>query len=125
MREAAFHNSRGRSRRLDVFKALADPTRRAILSSLRGGELPVTAIASEFSISRPAISRHLRVLLRAELVRETRDGRNRRYRLNTKPLKDADDWFAAYRRMWVADLRNLKHYLEAKVKGTKACMTSL
>ena len=117
VREVAFHNSHARPRRLDVFKALADPTRRAILSSLRGGEQPVTAIASEFSISRPAISRHLRVLLRAELVRETRDGRSRRYRLNTKPLKDVDDWLSSYRRMWVAELQNLKRYLEAKVKG--------
>ena len=117
VRETAFHNSSGRPRRLDVFKALADPTRRAILSSLRSGEQPVTAIASEFSISRPAISRHLRVLLRAELVRETRDGRNRRYRLNARPLKEVDDWLGAYRRMWVAELQNLKHYLEAKVRG--------
>ncbi|MDP9089867.1 MAG: metalloregulator ArsR/SmtB family transcription factor [Pseudomonadota bacterium] len=117
VREAAFHNSRAGPRRLDVFKALADPTRRAILSSLRRGAQPVTTIASEFPISRPAISRHLRVLLRADLVRETRDGRNRRYRLKAKRLKEVDDWIGAYRRMWVAELQNLKHYLEAKVKG--------
>ncbi len=103
--------------RLDVFKALADPTRREILAALRRGEQPVTVIASNFSISRPAVSRHLKVLKHADLVVETRDGRNRLYRLNSAPLKDVDDWISQYRRMWTKNLQSLKRYLETKNRG--------
>jgi len=100
----------------DVFQALADPTRRAILTLLRQGSQPVNGIARDFPISRPAISRHLRILREADLVTEIKVGRNRLYELNAGPLKDVDDWLAHYRHMWQHQLRNLKRYVEQKGK---------
>ena len=100
----------------DVFHALADPTRRAILEVLRQGSQPVNGIARDFPISRPAISRHLRVLREADLVREIKDGRNRLYELHAEPLRDIDQWLAHYRHMWQHQLRNLKRFVEAKGK---------
>ena len=100
----------------DVFQALADPTRRAILTLLRQGSQPVGSIARDFPISRPAISRHLRILREAELVTEIKVGRNRLYELNAGPLKTVDDWLAHYRHMWQHQLRNLKRYVEQKGK---------
>ena len=100
----------------DVFQALADPTRRAILTLLSQGSQPVGGIARDFPISRPAISRHLRVLREAELVTEIKVGRNRLYELNAGPLKDVDDWLAHYRHMWQHRLRNLKRFVEQKGK---------
>ena len=100
----------------DVFQALADPTRRAILTLLRQGSQPVNGIASDFPISRAAISRHLRILREADLVTEIKVGRNRLYELNVGPLREVDDWLAHYRHMWQHQLRNLKHYVEKKGK---------
>ena len=101
----------------DVFQALADPTRRAILGLLRQGSQPVGSIASDFPISRPAISRHLRILREAELVSEIKVGRNRLYELNAAPLKSVDDWLAHYRYMWQHQLRNLKRFVEQKERA--------
>ena len=98
----------------DVFQALADPTRRAILELLRHGSQPVSSIARDFPVSRPAISRHLRVLREAELVSEIKVGRNRLYELNAAPLRSIDDWLAHYRYMWQHQLRNLKRFVEQK-----------
>ena len=95
-----------------VFKALSDPTRREILALLRERRRPAGEIAARFSISRPAISKHLRLLRGAKLVTETRDGRERLYQLNAAPLKSVDAWLAAYRRHWRTQLQNLKHYVE-------------
>jgi DNA-binding transcriptional ArsR family regulator len=100
----------------DVFQALADPTRRAILTLLSQGSQPVGGIARDFPISRPAISRHLRILREADLVTEIKVGRNRLYELNAGPLKDVDDWLAHYRHMWQHRLRNLKRFVEQKGK---------
>jgi DNA-binding transcriptional ArsR family regulator len=102
--------------RRDVFQALADPTRRAIIARLREGRLPVGQIAGPFAISRPAISRHLRILREADLVREVKAGRNRLYELNPEPLRDIDEWLARYRPMWQHQLRNLKRFVERKGK---------
>ena len=101
----------------DVFQALADPTRRAILGLLRQGSQPVGTIARDFPISRPAISRHLRILREAELVSEIKVGRNRLYELNAAPLRSVDDWLAHYRHMWQHQLRNLKRFVERKGKA--------
>src|SRR6266511_2397712 len=95
----------------DVFQALADPTRRAILGLLQQGSQPVGNIARDFPISRPAISRHLRILREAELVSEIKVGRNRLYELNAAPLKNVDDWLAHSRHMWQHQLRNLKPFV--------------
>ena len=100
----------------DVFQALADPTRRAILTLLQQGSQPVNGIARGFPISRPAISRHFRILREAELVCEIKVGRTRIYELNAAPLKGVDDWLAHYRHLWQHQLRNLKRYVEQKAK---------
>jgi DNA-binding transcriptional ArsR family regulator len=96
----------------DVFHAIADPTRRAILDQLRAGPIAVNNIAAGFDQSRPAISKHLRVLRDASLVVEEKKGRKRIYRLRPEPLNDVIDWIEGYRRFWQSNLDNLKQYLE-------------
>ncbi len=98
----------------DVFRAIADPTRRAILDRLRAGPAPVNALAADFRQSRPAISKHLRVLRRARLVAEERSGRERLYELQPKPLQQVAGWIEGYRSFWLTSLSNLKRYLEEK-----------
>jgi len=98
--------------RPDVYKALADSTRRTILADLVPGELSVNVIAGRFAVSRPAISKHLRTLREADLVRETRRGKNRYYRLNAEPLREVDDYLETYRSMWQSKLQSLKRHLE-------------
>lgn len=97
-----------------TFQALADPTRRAVLDLLRRGSQPAGQIAEAFPVSRPAISKHLRLLRRARLVREHREGRHRVYRLSPEPLKAVDSWLEHYRRFWTANLANLKAFVEAE-----------
>src|SRR6202023_3748774 len=87
-----------------IFSALADPTRRAVLDLLRRGSLPAGRIAQAFPVSRPAISKHLRLLRRAHLVRERRDGRHRFYQLNADPLRAVDSWLNQYRAFWQTSL---------------------
>lgn len=95
-----------------MFRAIADPTRRAILDRLRGGPTPVNALAADFRQSRPAISRHLRVLRGAALVSEQRSGRERVYRLEARSLQRIAGWIEGYRAFWLTSMDNLKHYLE-------------
>jgi DNA-binding transcriptional ArsR family regulator len=97
-----------------TFQALADPTRRAVLDLLRRGNQPAGQIASAFPVSRPAISKHLRLLRRAHLVREHREGRHRVYQLNPEPLRAVDSWLAQYRIFWATSLNNLKAFVEAE-----------
>ena len=96
----------------DVFRAIADPTRRAILDRLRAGPTAVNDLAEDFEQSRPAISKHLRVLRQAKLVSETRSGRERLYRLHPAPLRDIAAWIEGYRSFWQMNLTQLKKYLE-------------
>jgi DNA-binding transcriptional ArsR family regulator len=95
-----------------TFSALADPTRRAVLDLLRNGEQPAGRIAGLFTVSRPAISKHLRQLRKARLVVEHRSGRHRLYRLNPEPLRAVDSWLEDYRRFWQINLGNLKNFVE-------------
>src|SRR5258707_13323158 len=97
-----------------TFQALADPTRRAVLDLLRRGSQPAGHIAGAFPVSRPAISKHLRLLRRAHLVREHREGRHRVYRLNPEPLRAVDSWIEHYRVFWTNSLNNLKAFVEAE-----------
>jgi DNA-binding transcriptional ArsR family regulator len=97
-----------------TFQALADPTRRAVLDMLRGGSQPAGQIASSFPVSRPAISKHLRLLRRAHLVREHREGRHRVYQLNPEPLRAVDSWVGQYRAFWAESLNNLKAFVESE-----------
>jgi len=104
-----------------TFSALADPTRRAVLDLLRKGRQPAGQIAQAFPISRPAISKHLRLLRRAHLVNEQREGRNRFYHLNPEPLRAVDSWLEQYRSFWSTSLANLKAFVETEyAKETEA-----
>jgi DNA-binding transcriptional ArsR family regulator len=97
-----------------AFGALADPTRRAVLDLLRQGRLPAGRIAQAFPVSRPAVSKHLRMLRRARLVQERREGRNRFYELNPGPLQAVDRWLSQYRSFWQTSLANLKAVVESE-----------
>jgi len=96
----------------EAFHALADPTRRAVLDLLRRGSRAAGEIASAFPVSRPAISKHLRQLRRANLVVEHRRGRHRYYHLNPEPLKAVDSWLEQYRSFWQSSLASLKAFVE-------------
>ena len=95
-----------------TFAALADPTRRAILARLATGEASVNELAQPFSISQPAISRHLKVLEGAGLISRGRDAQWRPARLQAGPLKEIADWVEQYRRFWDARLDALDDYLK-------------
>ena len=97
-----------------AFSALADPTRRAVLDLLRAGTRPAGDIARAFTVSRPAISKHLSILRRAHLVEERKEGRHRLYQLNPEPLREVDTWLQQYREFWTASLNNLKAFVEAE-----------
>ncbi len=99
------------TRGLDLtFGALSDPTRRAILARLSGGEATVGELAAPFDISRPAISKHLRVLEQAGLVRRTREGRVSRCVLDARPMREAAGWVEPYREFWEGRLDALARY---------------
>lgn len=95
-----------------VFKAIADPTRREILRLLRGGESTVGQIAANFRTSRPAISKHLRLLRSAGLVATRKQGTARFCQLKARPLKAVSDWVRDYEVLWKESLRNLKQFVE-------------
>jgi DNA-binding transcriptional ArsR family regulator len=101
------------SRRLDrTFSALADPTRRAIIERLTEGNVTVGQLARPFRVSRPAISKHLRVLERAGLVKRERQGRVSRLELDAAAMRDATEWMERYRVFWTNRLADLKRYIE-------------
>ena len=98
--------------RLDsTFSALADPTRRAILARLANGEASVTELSAPFKLSMPAITKHLKVLERAGLITRGRQAQWRPCRLEAKPLRDAADWIADYRRFYDESFERLDDYL--------------
>jgi DNA-binding transcriptional ArsR family regulator len=104
----------------EIFAALADPTRRAILARLISGEASVTHLAEPFEISMPAISKHLKVLERAGLIARGREAQWRPCRLEAGPLKDVSDWVAHYKRFWTESLDRLDDYLrEVQKSGQK------
>lgn len=106
-----------------TFAALADPTRRRILAHLAQGDKRVTHLARPHAMSLPAVSKHLRVLEKAGLLRRRRYGRVHEMQLNAKPLKQAAQWVEEYRKFWEASLDRLANYLEktspSKKKGAK------
>lgn len=114
MEPVGYRRSRGsQNERLDaVFAALADPTRRAIVARLARGEASVAELARPFRMSQPAISKHLRVLERAGLVRSGRDAQRRPRRLQPKPLKEMSVWLERYRRLWEGNFHRLDALLE-------------
>lgn len=94
-----------------TFAALADPTRRAILRELAGGERSVKELAAPFDMTLPAVSKHLKVLQRAGLIEQTRQAQFRPCRLIAEPLREADDWIEQYRRFWEQSFDRLDEYL--------------
>jgi DNA-binding transcriptional ArsR family regulator len=107
--------------RLDTtFAALADPTRRAILARLASGEASVAELAKPFSVTQPAISKHLRVLERAGLISRGRDAQRRPRKLEAKPLAEANQWLERYRQFWEENFQRLDALLdELKAAGKK------
>jgi DNA-binding transcriptional ArsR family regulator len=95
-----------------VFRAIADPTRREILGLLRNGGQTVGEIARNFRTSRPAISKHLRLLRSVGLVVADQSGTARIYQLNAKPLRAINDWLRDYEAFWNENLRSLRNYVE-------------
>jgi DNA-binding transcriptional ArsR family regulator len=101
------------SDRLDAtFAALADPTRRAILARLASGQASVNELAEPFSMSQPAISKHLKVLERAGLISRGLDAQRRPRRLEPKPFAEATEWLEKYRRIWAANFQRLDALLD-------------
>jgi DNA-binding transcriptional ArsR family regulator len=97
---------------VDPFRAIADPTRRAVLDLLASDELTVSELVERFHMSQPAISQHLRVLRQAGLVRGRREGRKRVYQIRPEQLKPISEWVSQYERFWKQKLRNLGNFLE-------------
>ncbi|MDP2411220.1 MAG: metalloregulator ArsR/SmtB family transcription factor [Pseudolabrys sp.] len=95
-----------------TFAALADPTRRAILARLAGGETSVSKLAEPFSMSLPAVSKHLKVLERAGLITRSRDAQMRPCKIDPVALKGVDDWLEEYRQLWEQRLDRLEDYLK-------------
>ena len=102
-----------------TFTALADPTRRAILRRLAAGEATVGELARPFSISGPAISRHLRVLERAGLVVRRVEGQHRKIRLDPRPLAGAARWLEFYREFWNASFDQLAEHLKTSTSSRR------
>jgi DNA-binding transcriptional ArsR family regulator len=97
---------------IDTFRALADPTRRAIFARLAEGEMSVGALTAGFDVSQPAISQHLAALREAGLVSERREGRFAYYRAEPKGLAPMLDWLARYRGFWPKRIEKLKQVLK-------------
>ena len=95
-----------------VFAALADPTRRAIVEKLASGEASAGELAEPFGISKPAISKHLKVLEKAQLIVRKKDAQWHRFQLQSDSLKIASDWIDQYRLFWEDQLEALSRYLK-------------
>ncbi|MBI3694820.1 MAG: helix-turn-helix transcriptional regulator [Acidobacteria bacterium] len=96
----------------DVFRAVADPTRRGLLDLLAAEDLPVNDLARSFDMTLPAVSQHLRILREVGLVRERREGRQRFYHLRADPLREMAAWVGQYERFWRRKLQALGAHLE-------------
>ena len=103
-----------------TFGALADPTRRAILERLARGDSSVTGLAEPFNVSLPAISKQLRVLEKAGLLYQEKDGRVRRCKLDAGPMQEAAQWIAGYQRFWDQQLDSLAGFLDQIKKEDQA-----
>jgi len=103
-----------------TFIALADPTRRAILARLMSGAATVNELTEPFSISQPAVSKHLKILERAGLVSRSAEGTRRPVRIEAGPMKDAVDWLEKYRRFWEVSYGRLDALLEVLQKPVNA-----
>jgi DNA-binding transcriptional ArsR family regulator len=100
-----------------TLSALADPTRRAILARLAQGKASVNELAAPFSMSQPAVSKHLKVLERAGLIKRGREAQSRPCQLNAAPLRELAGWLEHYRRFWEGSFDRLEAYLNELQKG--------
>jgi DNA-binding transcriptional ArsR family regulator len=101
-----------------TFAACSHPIRRGILERLSDGELTVADATSDFGVSKPAISRHLKVLEQAGAIVRVIDGRNHRLRIEQRPLRDAADWMASQQRLWERKLDTVEQYLQEQREHT-------
>lgn len=105
-------NTHASAQRLDtVFKAVSDSTRRAILQRLSSGPSTVLAVAKEFPMSLPSVSKHIRILESAGLIERHVEGRTHHLQLNAHPLQDANEWLQFYHQFWSMNLDSLERYL--------------
>lgn len=100
--------------RRDVFQAIADPTRREIIGMLANKSLNVNKVADQFDISRPAISKHMKILTECGLVTITQQGRERYYHADFSKLKEVADWATRYQKFWSGKLDALGAFLESE-----------
>jgi len=105
--------------RRDVFQAIADPTRREIIDMIAKGPMNLNAIAENFEISRPAISKHVKILTQCGLIRIRQEGRERICDVSLASLREVADWTEQYRRFWNAKLDALDNYLRKDKKFSK------
>jgi DNA-binding transcriptional ArsR family regulator len=105
--------------RRDVFQAIADPTRRAILGLLAAQALTLNALADNFNISRPAVSKHVKVLTECGLIEIKQQGRERYCEAKLDKLSEVNDWIAQYKKFWESKLDALELYLEKLQKEKK------
>ena len=96
-----------------VFRAIADPTRRSIMSMLADGEQSLGAIASNYEMTRPAVTKHLKILEQGGLIRVRAQGRERLHALQPEALKTVSDWLSFFNQFWDEKLENLKQAVEA------------
>ena len=105
--------------RRDIFQAIADPTRRAILGLLALQAMTPGAIAEKFDSSRQTISKHIQILTECQLVKQQQKGREIYYHFNPKKMKEVSDWVDQYRKYWDNKLDSLENYLSQIQKGKK------
>lgn len=105
--------------RRDIFQAIADPTRRAIIALIALQAMTPNAIAENFKTTRQAVSKHLRILIECELVKQQQQGRELYYSLEINKMKEIDQWLAQYRKIWETRFEQLDHLL-AETKKDKS-----
>lgn len=105
--------------RRDIFQAIADPTRRAIIALIAAQALTPNALAEHFHTSRQAVSKHLRILTECELVTQEQKGREIYYRLEVEKMKEIDEWLEQYRKIWETRFSQLDDLLAATKKQEK------
>ena len=108
----------------DVFMALSDPTRRGMLEQLAAGETNVTALGAPSDISQPAVSKHLRVLEEAGLIRRAKSGREHRITIDPRPIDHATTWIARYAHFWHQQFDAVEDYLSRAGHGSRKRSTS-
>jgi len=97
----------------DVFRAIADPTRRRILTLLTEKEMSITSITKRFPITRTAVNKHLMILTDAGLVASRKSGREMRFKLQPEPLKEVQQWVSMFEKYWDDKLSSLRQYVES------------